>query len=234
MNILCIGHRGAKGHLPENTLLSFEKAISLGCHWVELDVHLVEGQLVVMHDDKVNRTTNGKGDLASFSLDELRQLDAGNGATVPLLREVIELVDHRVGINVELKGRDTALACNQLLGEYCRQGWDAEEFLLSSFQHEELAKADPRWRRGALFAPRQFGRPSDIWQQAEALGAWSVNLDRRSVDAGIVAEARAAGYRVLAYTANEPAEICRLLDAGVDGIFSDYPDRVIAELQGEQ
>ena len=234
MNILCIGHRGAKGHSPENTLPSFEKAINLGCPWVELDVHLVEDELVVMHDETVNRTTNGKGKLATMRLADLRELDAGEGAVVPLLKEVIELVDHRAGINVELKGPGTAAACNQLLDEYCQNGWDDEEFLLSSFQHDELAKADPRWRRGILYAKDFTGSARDIWQQAEALGAWSVNLDRKLADGRLVAATQEQGYAVLAYTVNEPSEIRRLIDVGVNGIFSDYPDRVLVEIAVEE
>ena len=223
MNLLCIGHRGAKGHLPENTLPSFEKALKLGCHWVELDVHLAQGELLVIHDQTVDRTTNGKGRLKDMTLAEIRRLDAGQGAKVPLLREVINLVDRRAGVNIELKGAGTAVAVSRLLDEYCDAGWSTDDFLLSSFIHDELKLASKDYRRGLLFgelAPQ-------LWQRAETLGGWSVNLYRKQVSQVLVNEAHEQGYKVLVHTVNDPAEICAMISLGVDGVFSDYPDRVL-------
>jgi glycerophosphoryl diester phosphodiesterase len=105
----CIGHRGACGHAPENTLSSFELAIEMGCPWIELDVYHIDGELLVIHDDTLERTTNGTGDVMDQSVAYLRTLDAGDGQQIPTLNEIIELVGHRAGINVELKGPDTEL-----------------------------------------------------------------------------------------------------------------------------
>ncbi len=220
----CIGHRGAKGYKPENTLASFEHALALGCSWVELDVYSVEEHLLVIHDKAVDRTTNGTGLIADMSFDALRELDAGSGQQIPTLDEVIALIDRRCSINVELKGPNTADPVNQALKRYCSDGWEPEQFLVSSFYHEELAKADKTYRRGALF----HNLPDDWLSQAQSLDAWSANFAHKDVSSELVNTAHDAGLKVLAYTANESNDIKRLADAGVDGIFSDFPDRVLA------
>ena len=104
-----VGHRGAKGLVPENTLPSFEAAIAFGCDATECDVHLsADGHLVVCHDHTVDRTTNGTGAIAAMTLTELRVLDAGNGAQIPLFEEVLALVKGRITLLCELKGDGTA------------------------------------------------------------------------------------------------------------------------------
>ena len=222
----CIGHRGAKGHVAENTLASFSKAISLGCNWVELDVYLLEGELIVIHDKHVDRTTNGTGELKDLSMDYVRSLDAGHGEQVPTLEEVIDLVDHQCRINIELKGAGTAAATSKMLNAYCQKGWNNHDFLISSFDHGELALADENFPRGVLFGKLLHDR----WQRAERLGAWSVNFNERHVTRELVIEAHEYGYMILTYTVNNTKRIAKLLDLGVDGIFSDYPDRVLALL----
>lgn len=223
-NPICIGHRGAKGHRPENTLSSFEFALQLGCPWIELDVYFVEGELLVIHDKSVDRTTNGTGLIKDLSLSALRALDAGDGQQIPTLDEVVALVNRRCRINVELKGPDTAEPVNQALSRYCQEGWESGDFLISSFNHRELDKAEPVFRRGALFAEI----PGDWLERTLALGAWSANFDQKKVTRDLVVKAHEAGIKVLVYTANEPQDIERVTAAGVDGIFSDFPDRVLA------
>ena len=100
--MIIIGHRGASGNFPENTLAAFRHAAALGCPWVELDVHLLEGELVVIHDEQLDRTTNGRGHLEAAGLAAVRALDAGNGEQVPLLSEVLTALNGQVAINVEL------------------------------------------------------------------------------------------------------------------------------------
>ena len=114
-NFLVIGHRGATGYEPENTLRSFEKALQLGCSWIELDVHVVDDQIVVIHDDDLSRTTNGFGLVSTSSFKYLRSLDAGKGEQVPTLQEVMELIGQRCRVNVELKGKGTARVLSTLL-----------------------------------------------------------------------------------------------------------------------
>ena len=220
---LCIGHRGAKGRLPENTLPSFEHAIYVGCEWVELDVHHVDGELLVIHDKSVERTTNGKGLISELGFDEIRALDAGGGHPIPTLQEVINLVDRRCRVNVELKGPATAKPVSDLLSQYCLAEWSHHDFLLSSFNHKELELADIAYPRGILFAKLL----PDMWDSAERLGAWSVNFHKGDVSRSLVDDAHARGYKVLVYTVNSNTDILKMIDYGVDGLFSDYPERVV-------
>lgn len=229
---VCIGHRGACGYQPENTLSSFQTALEMGCPWIELDVYVVEGELIVIHDDTLERTTNGKGRVSECDLSYLRSLDAGEGQQIPTLMEVIHLVNHQAGINVELKGPETALPVSNLLKNLCQNGWSSEEFMLSSFDHRELAKADAGFRRGVLFhnsLPHNslFQEKSNHYFEVTAsLDAFSLNLNKNSVNVEIVKEAHKRGFKIYIYTVNEPADLVRMLALGVDGVFTNYPDRV--------
>jgi glycerophosphoryl diester phosphodiesterase len=226
-DFICIGHRGASGYEPENTLISFEKAINMGCPWIELDVYSLAGELLVIHDDSVERTTNGKGDVMDSTLTYLRGLDAGKKQQIPTLSEVVALVDKRCAINIELKGPDTAEPVSAYLNTLCSNGWEEDLFLLSSFSHRELAKADSRFRRGALF----HKRVPDYFQRTDDLKAYSINLPIKLAEQRLVDAAHRHGLKVFVYTVNKPADIKRMVDMGVDGVFCDYPDRVFRVLE---
>ncbi len=217
---LIIGHRGAAGLRAENTLPSFAHALELGVAAVELDVHSVEEELVVIHDDTLERTTNATGSVAACSLAEIRMLDAGGGASVPLLEEVFQLLPASVGINVELKGADTA----PRLAGFLRDHGD-RDVLVSSFDHQALSvfhracvdvPVAPLWRRWAR----------NVWRVAKELGAWSINLSVRIATPQRIAQAHRRGYRVLVYTVNDLEVARRLVASKVDGVFTDYPDRI--------
>ena len=121
---LSIGHRGARGHEPENTLRSVRRALALSAHGVEIDVWFVDGELIVIHDAKLERTTNGHGYVSRKTFAQLRALDAGEGERIPTLREVFETVDRRAVIHIELKGRRTAGPVRALIAEFVdRRGW---------------------------------------------------------------------------------------------------------------
>ncbi len=220
--MLCIGHRGACGHEPENTLRSVRRALEMGADGVEIDVHWHEGELIVIHDSTLNRTTNGLGPLRRRSLARLRRLDAGKRERIPFLREVIDAVGGRALLNIELKGAGTAGPVVALLREYLGNGWAAENFLISSFHRKELRHLrDCGLRIGILFgrSPRRF-RPL-----AEELGAWSIHVPLGRVTPGLVGDVHADGRKLLVYTVNERADMDRMDAMGVDGIFSDFPDR---------
>ncbi len=126
-----IGHRGACGYEPENTISSFKKALELGVDAIELDVYVLgRGELVVIHDDKVDRTTNGKGYVLDYSFEELRKLDAGNGQTIPTLEEVLDLVNMKTSVNIELKGTGTAKAVASTIYNYLAKGWSEEQLMV--------------------------------------------------------------------------------------------------------
>ena len=219
-NFLCIGHRGASGHAPENTLKAFELAITMGCPWIELDVYVVEGELLVIHDDKLNRTTDGSGFVEAQTLAYLRSLNAGDGEKIPLLSEVIELVDHRCKINIELKGKGTANPVNELLSKFISNGWHEDEFLISSFDHKELANSATGIKRGALF----YKQTASMFDRAAALNAYAVNLSLKITNAETVSQAHEKGYKVFVYTVNSHDEMLALKQIGVDGVFTNFPD----------
>jgi glycerophosphoryl diester phosphodiesterase len=222
---LCIGHRGAGGHEPENTLRSVRRALDLGAHGIEIDVRLVHGELLVMHDAKLDRTTNARGYLVRKPLALLRTLDAGQGERIPTLREVVETIDRRAFLNIELKARRTAAPVSALIREFVeKRGWRYEDFLVSSFNRAELrAISDPQIPIGLLLT-----RPTRLYAlSARRVRAGAVHPAARFVTARFVADAHRRGLRVFPYTANAPSEIARLRRLGVDGVFTDFPERVV-------
>jgi len=225
-NLLCIGHRGAMGHAPENTLASIRKALELSVHCVEIDVYCVDGQLVVFHDSRLERTTNGTGYLLEQNFTDLRSLDAGNGERIPTLKEVFETVHLQAGVNIELKGPDTARPVVEFISKMRDIGWSDDLILISSFDHRELAqirKLDPRIKVGAMIV----GLPVDDAAFAESLGAYSVHLSLEFIDRRFVDDAHSRGLRVFVFTVNHPEDIIKMGEIGVDGIFTNYPERVL-------
>ena len=224
--LLCIGHRGAMGHAPENTLLSFKKALELGANCVEADVYHVDGNLVVFHDDRLERTTNGSGYLLDHDFDTLRALDAGDGERIPTLEELFETVDLKAGVNIELKGPHTARPVVEFIAARRQYGWRDDLILVSSFNHSRLEAVhgrDPRIRLGVLIE----GPPGDAAAVAAALGAYSVHLSLAFMERGVVEHAHSRGLRVFVFTVNDPDDIRRMAALGVDGVFTNYPERVL-------
>ena len=225
---LSIGHRGARGHAPENTLLSFDTGIRLGAQMIELDVQKhPSGALVVIHDLRLERTTNGTGHVADRSFDYIRGLDAGLGQQVPTLEEVLDLVDQRVAVNVELKTPGgTGEAVAQLLREYVREGWKPEQFLVSSFHLPELEifrQAAPEIPIGVLLC----GVPLEWAADAAALSAQALNISDEFADPKLIGDAKARGMKVYVYTVNEPDDIAQMRRLGADGVFTDFPERAL-------
>ncbi len=228
-----VGHRGAAALEPENTLAGFARAVALAVDAVELDVHLVDGELVVIHDDTVDRTTDGTGAVAELSLAELRALDAGDGQTIPLLNDVLADVPANVGINVELKGDGTARPTAERLGGLDRP------LLVSSFDHAELRRfhaACPHIPCAPLFSRWRSPQPggargaSPRWMSplatAARLDATSINISDRIATADRVAAIRERGFACMVYTVNDPERARELRGFGASGVFTDCPDRV--------
>ena len=249
---LIVGHRGAAGLAPENTLAGFSLAAALGVHAVELDVHRVLGRLLVIHDDRLERTTSGRGGLASLDIAGLRALDAGGGQPIPFLEEVFDALPSEVGINVELKGPHTAETVFSLLTRIRRQcpAEDADvlptpvgdgreprhrdrvqrDVLVSSFDLVELRRFAELGAGGFKVAPLFEHWSDDICDLAAELSAWSVNLCARAATRRRIQQALSRGFRVLVFTVNDPALAESLFSWGATGIFTDFPDRMIGRV----
>jgi len=222
-----IGHRGARGHAPENTLASFDHALALGTPWVELDVQLHQDRLWVFHDARLERCTDGRGWLADHDADALRRLDAGGGQHIPWLPEVLDRIDRRASVNVELKtAGGTAAAVATALRAYLERGWRPEQFLVSSFQLPELREFRrrlPEVPLGVLLC----GVPLELAAAVTELGAAVLSLDMDFADPALIEDGHRRGAAVYIYTVNEPDDFARMQALGADGVFTDFPERAL-------
>ncbi|MBN1402109.1 MAG: glycerophosphodiester phosphodiesterase [Anaerolineae bacterium] len=233
---LVIAHRGARDMAPENTLAAFAAAIDAGADGIELDVtRCASGEIVVIHDDRVDRTTDGSGLVSQLPWAALRELDAGSwfgapfaGERIPLLEQVFELVRGAVRINVEIKGmRRRGDGLEEEVAVMIARHSLAPWVLISSFNPWALWRIKagaPALQRGLLYAP---GQPLPLAR------GWARHLVRPHalhprmdlVDGAYIAWARRQGYRVNVWTVNEDAAIERMIALGVDGIITDRPGR---------
>jgi glycerophosphoryl diester phosphodiesterase len=221
---MILGHRGASGEAPENTLRAFALAAEQGADGVELDVQpTADGALVIMHDDTVDRTTNGRGRVADLTYAALAALDAGAGERAPTLEEALSLARGRLFVDIEIKDPGVEPSVAALVD---RLGM-ADEVAISSFHPASLAAMRaiaPRLRRWLLSGEWS----PDTLQAAIDLGAVGVAPRHRHIDAALVEAARARGLAVVAWTVNAPADIDRLLGLGLDALITDFPARALA------
>ncbi len=225
--MLRIGHRGARGYAPENTLKSIQLALDMRCDAVEFDVRLcASGEVVVMHDAAVDRTTDGSGAVAKMSLVELKQLDAGGGEPVPTLEEALAAIDRQAIAFIEMKSDDCVQPVAAVIEDHVQhRGWDYEQFLVIAFNHHLLLgmhRIDPRIPTGALIEAIPITY-AECGSQAKCR---AINPCIGFLNAAFVADARARGLLVYPWTANSFEDIAHARALGVDGIASDYPDRI--------
>ena len=220
-----IGHRGAAGYEPENTLRSFEKAIALGVDMIELDIHRTkDGRLVVIHDETVDRTTSGTGKVSDMTLAEILELDAGLGEKIPTLESAIDAVRGRVPLDIEVKDAGLSEALGGLFAKKISAGAEAEDFIVSSFMPGELSERDyPSGVRRILLVDKE---PLAGIETAADLKCWGIGPRAETVDEDLLAKAHATGLKVVPWTADDAPLIKRLEKLGVDGIFSNFPDRL--------
>jgi len=229
-----IGHRGAAECAPENTLAGLRKAKELDCCWVEFDVRLTaDSQLILLHDERLERTTDGRGKAALMPLDRVRRYDAGywfgddyRGERIPTLAEaIVVLGEQGIGANIELKAaRPRATKTGAATAALLSRMWprDLPAPLISSFLEEALAASrayDPSIATGLLFR----AVPGNWRVRAERLGCATIHADHHRLHPALVAEIREAGYALLAYTVNDAARARTLLGWGVTSVFSDVP-----------
>ena len=233
-NPIIFAHRGASAHAPENTLASFELALSQGADAIELDVNLsADGEVVIIHDSTVDRTTNGHGRVAQLSLTELRSLDAGSffsekyhGEKIPLLKEVFEAIGKKIFINIELK--NYAVPCDPLVDRVCalvKKHSMEKRIIFSSFLASNLKKAKrllPEVPCGLLTLKgwqgawaRSFGFSFGDY---DALHPYLTDVTKQQI-----VRVHRLKRRVHVWTVNQTEDMVRLHNWGVDGVYTDDP-----------
>lgn len=225
--ILKIGHRGAKGYEPENTLISFEKAIEIGADGIELDVHLsLDGHLVVIHDESIDRTTNGKGIVNQLTLAKLKSFRINEKYSIPTLEEVLDLVDQRCFVNIELKNQDTAEKAVQVMEHYIsNKNWKHSDFIVSSFDWNALQQVrflNDDIRIGVL-TETDLDRAISF---ARFMKAYALHPDFQLLTNDYTAKIQEKGIKVFPWTVNETKDIHRMKSFQVDGIITDFLDKV--------
>ena len=221
-----IGHRGAMGHAPENTVLSVQKALALGVDGIEIDVFRCQsGEIVVFHDKKLNKLTNGKGKIEQKTWAQLQELQVMGSEPIPVLEEIIQLINGRVRLNIELKGKNTSKGVFNIMQTAVESGhWKINQLYVSSFDWEELHE----FRK----LTNQFGiavltdkNPLDAIQVAHELSAFAVNPNHKQLTQDMTNRIQGEGFEVLTWTVNDTTRINELTSWGVDAIITDFPDR---------
>nr|WP_292966076.1 MULTISPECIES: glycerophosphodiester phosphodiesterase family protein [unclassified Allomuricauda] len=224
---LVIGHRGAMGHETENTLASIQKALDLGVDMIEIDVFKIQsGEIVVFHDERVDRLANSGGRIEEYNIVQLRQLILDGGHKIPMLQDVLKLINNQVALNIELKGADTADRVNHIINYYAEtQGWNMENFIISSFNWDEL-KTMRTYNKDIKIAVLTEEDPLKALPIAKELNAVAINPNFRTLTTENVAKIQEEGFKVYTWTVNEPEDIQKMTEYGVDGIITNYPERV--------
>jgi glycerophosphoryl diester phosphodiesterase len=225
--ILKFGHRGAKGHVTENTLESIQKALDLGVDGIEIDVHVCKtGELVVFHDFTLDRITDGTGEIGKFSLSELKQLKVENLHSIPTLTEVLDLIDNKIFINIELKGEHTANPTCAVIKDYVdNKNWTVDHFIVSSFQEKELLdvfSCNPNIALGVLTK----ASVNQAVALAKRINAKAIHPNLALLSKDNVKQTQDQGYKVNVWTVNTKQAIARMKSYNVDAIISDFPDRL--------
>ena len=245
-DVLNIAHRGASAFLPDNTIESFDRALAEKADMIEFDVRkTADGKLVLFHDwfirsininFDVGRYTQNTSNSVGFNVTrlvshtrfkELLDFCTKKGFRLATLDEVLEGFGHRIGINIELKGSMTGEAVVLLIEEYIKNNnWNYNQIIISSFNYEELKKVkslQPSIKLGILVADSL----TTSLQFAEELGAYSIHIDRESINKQFIDDAHQRQLKVFVYTVNCTEDIKRMQDLKVDGVFTDYPELVL-------
>ncbi|RTZ94914.1 MAG: glycerophosphodiester phosphodiesterase [Deltaproteobacteria bacterium] len=231
---LVVGHRGFRARYPENTRVSFEAATNAGVEMVELDVHLSrDDQLVVIHDDRVDRTTSGTGDVSAMTLAELKKLDAGSwfnerfaGERIPTLKEVFDCVGDRVKINIEIKFAGTDYVPGRIetaVLDLIRREDAASRVLISSFDPrvvQYIRRADPSLAAAFISRSADGMKTVDFCRQ---LGVYSFHPNFRCLNTELITGLHDAGIHVFPYTVNTEPDFQKMMQLGVDGVITDDP-----------
>ncbi|MEY8561008.1 glycerophosphodiester phosphodiesterase family protein [Jeotgalicoccus halotolerans] len=234
--IMNIAHRGASGYAPENTLAAFDKAVEMQADYIEIDVQLSKDDLpVVIHDDTLDRTTNGTGNISAHTFQELRSLDAGSwfdkdyaGEKIPSLNEVLEMYGEKINILIELKSPELYPGVEEKVAEaLAKYKLDtSNNIVIQSFNHPSVIKSAemlPEITHGVL-AGENYKNVTDQQLQEFAAYAEYFNPNLKIVSSELVDKVHQAGMKISPYTIKTKAEAERIYKFGVDGLITDYPD----------
>jgi glycerophosphoryl diester phosphodiesterase len=228
-----IGHRGASGHAPENTLASFRRAVELGATFIETDLRLSrDARFVAIHDSTLDRTTNGRGLVRDFALEQLREVDAGSwfapefaGERIPTIEEIFAFArESDTVFYLEIKHEGT-WGIHHAMAEALRAAKESAHCVVISFDArtlENLRRLDATLMMGLLFETQM----PDAIEKAQSIGARQILPRADLVTRGLVEEAHRADMQVATWTVNEPEQMRALIATGVNGIMTNYPDRL--------
>ncbi|MGB6483547.1 MAG: glycerophosphodiester phosphodiesterase family protein [Candidatus Acidiferrales bacterium] len=230
-----IGHRGAPGYAPENTMASFRRAVELGAAFIEADLRLShDARFVAMHDATLDRTSNGRGLVRDFTLAQLRELDAGSwfapefaGEKIPTLDEILAFArEADVVFYLEVK-HETGWGVHHGVAGALRAANESARTVVISFDPSMLANL--RRLDAGLLTGFLFENPlANVVEKAQQIGARQICPRADLVTRRLLSEAQEAGLQVATWTVNEPAQMDALISMGVNGIMTDYPDRLRA------
>lgn len=226
METLTIGHRGAKGHYPENTLISFEKALAIGAHGIEFDVHLsADGEVIVIHDETVNRTTNGTGAIKDMVSTQIKQLRIDHKYQIPLLPEVLDIAKNTL-INIELKVAETAKPVVEVVKKYvAEKGARYEQFLISSFDWTALQTVRNLHEEIPIGVLTETDLDLAV-NFAKFIKAETIHPHFHLLTKEKTAEIQQLGFKIFTWTVNEPEDIRYLKSFNVNAIITDFPERL--------
>jgi len=230
---IVIAHRGASGYAPENTIAAFNKALDMKADGIEIDVHLSkDGYVVVSHDEKLGRTSNGSGFIKDFTLEELKKLDFGSwfsseyaNERIPTLEEVLCLLrDKDILLNIEVKNNTIIYeGIEKAVVDLVRKYEMAEKIIISSFNHyclKEVKRLAPELKIGLLYSERLY-KPGDY---AKAVGAEAIHPYYLSINSDSINNCKKNGILINAWTINNPDQMKEAVLSGIDGIITNYPD----------
>ena len=227
-SILNIGHRGAKGHIAENTIASIKKAIELGADGIEIDVfRCLTGEIVVFHDKTLDMLSNGTGYIEEKSLSELKELNIlGSKHSIPTLEEVIKSIGKEVFLNIELKGPDTSKGSLEMVNKYVKSGKiKLSNILFSSFNWNELVKL--RSLDSDVEIALITGEdPLEAISPALSLNAIAINPNYKKLNKDNVQKIFSSGLKIYTWTVNNKLDIIKVKSLKVNGIITDFPERI--------
>ncbi len=223
---LRIGHRGAMGHVTENTVESIQKAIELNCDVIEIDVFKIKsGELVVFHDDQLDRLTDAKGNIEDFTFTELQKVKVNETYHIPTLEQIIETINRKAVLNIELKGSNTAEDTNRIIQLFASKGWSNANFIISSFKWEELEKM--RSLNNTIdIAVLTEDEPADAIAFAKQINAVAINPYYKDLNTVNTAKIKKANLKIYPWTVNKIEDIEKMKELKVDGIITNFPERI--------